>query len=56
MFDEIAKRLRGHARLAREYNEDGKLFDEAADAIEEMQKCLDGVSADNDSLCEKLRN
>jgi len=27
---------------------------EAADAIEELQKLIDGVSADNDSLCGKI--
>ena len=27
---------------------------EAADAIEELQKCLDGVTDDNDNLCEKI--
>ena len=36
MYDELVKRLRGHANLVREYNEDGKLFDEAADSIEEL--------------------
>ena len=30
------------------------LYCEAADAIEELQKCLDGVCADNDALCEKI--
>lgn len=36
MYDELVKRLRAKARLAREYNETGKLEDEAADAIEEL--------------------
>ena len=31
-----------------------KLLNEAADAIEEMQRCIDGIEADNDSLCAKL--
>ena len=55
MYDELVKRLREDA-------EDGYLIQtrpgddiaEAADAIEELQKLLDGVSADNDNLCKQL--
>ena len=37
-YDELIKRLRCKARLVREYNDTGMLEDEAADAIEELQK------------------
>ena len=58
MYDELVKALREtdfgdvcvlcESELCR-----GKdcVIIQAADAIEELQKCLDGVSADNDSLC-----
>ena len=36
MYEELVKRLRGRANLVREYNESGKLFDDAADTIEEL--------------------
>ena len=55
MYEELINRLREYA------TEDqwvqtriGDTFVEAADAIEELQKCLDGVCADNDSLCNKI--
>lgn len=66
MYDELVKRLRAVADGGREEKCDGcpyeedypccvdcldKMHKEAADAIEELQKCLDGVEADNDSLC-----
>ena len=47
MYDELVKRLRGRANLVREYNESGKLFDEAADAIEEL-------SRENESLANSV--
>ena len=34
---------------------DGLRMD-AADAIEELQKCLNGVCADNDALCEHIES
>ena len=40
MYDELVKRLRGKARLVREYNDTGMLEDKAADAIEELQSQL----------------
>lgn len=40
IIDELIKRLRAKARLAREYNETGDLEDDAADALEElMRRC-----------------
>ena len=35
-YAELCKRLRGVAKLERYYNASGKLFDDAADAIEEL--------------------
>ena len=37
-YNELVKRLRCKARLMQEYNDTGMLEDEAADAIEELQK------------------
>ena len=28
----------------------------AADAIEDLQKCVDGLEADNDNLCERIKD
>ena len=36
MYDELVKQLRSYAKLDREYNGDGKWYDEVADAIETM--------------------
>lgn len=38
MYEELINRLRSHAELDREYNGSGKLFEDAADAIEELNK------------------
>lgn len=38
MYDDLVKRLRSYAKLDREYNGSGKLFDEAADVIEKLSK------------------
>lgn len=59
MFDELVKRLREDAEWAEanEWETPITLSDnlyQAADAIEKLQKLLDGVSADNDSLCKQL--
>lgn len=40
MYDGLVMRLRDKARLEREYNSTGALEDEAADAIEELQKAV----------------
>lgn len=47
MYDELVKRLKSHANLVREYNEDTKLFDEAVEAIEEL-------SRENESLANSV--
>lgn len=47
MYDELV------ALLRKKYDK-APMVMEAADAIEELDKLLDGVSADNDSLCEKI--
>ena len=39
-FDETVKRLRGQAKLDRYYHGTGKLYDDAADAIEHLQKAV----------------
>ena len=31
-----------------------KMIENAADAIEDLQRCLDAVSADNDNLCQRI--
>lgn len=64
MYDKLLKRLReadeksmcGECglNLHTGATKKGVLFAEAADAIEELQRSLDGVCADNDSLCNKV--
>ncbi len=52
MYEKLVERLRKAAGPAIDFPD--TLYDEAADAIDELDKLLDGVSADNDSLCEKI--
>jgi hypothetical protein len=60
MYDELTTDLRRAANtwLAEEYKVCAEavryLLKESADAIELQQKLLDGLEADNDSLCEKV--
>ncbi len=58
MYENLLKRLRkAHERQLWMTTPDDTvrtLFSESADAIVEMQRCLDGIEADNDSLCAKL--
>lgn len=59
MYEELVTRLRRMLDWELcDYDHNFKFADEtiaeAADAIEELDKLLDGVSADNDSLCEKI--
>lgn len=54
MYDELVERLHKRIALATAGSPLQDDLREAADAIEEMQKCLDGVCADNDSLCKQL--
>lgn len=35
---------------------DDEIRRKAADAIEELQKCIDGLEADNDNLCERIKD
>ena len=48
MYEELIKRLRGKGCQI------CPICREAADAIEEMDMLLDGVSADNEALCETI--
>ena len=69
MYEGLVKRLRNRANGSYEakcedceFTEDFppcvhctiKAFNDAADAIEELDTLLDGVSADNDALCETI--
>ena len=54
-MDELVKRLREDAEDGYLiYTRGGDDVAEAADAIEELQKCLDGVCSDNDALCKRI--
>lgn len=64
MYDELIAKLRGAKKFFPGYLVTAKDFRyelmpqdlcEAADIIEEMQRCIDGIDADNDSLCEQLQ-
>ena len=50
MFEELIKKL----QIQSTGFVSGDTIREAAAAIEEMNQCLDGISADNDSLCQKI--
>lgn len=63
MYDELVKRLRhcseehsgcGTCELSDTCVLQTRLLLQAADAIDEMDTLLDGVSADNDALCETI--
>lgn len=61
MYGKLVKRLRNRRICIQQSNglDDFPLLREAADAIEELDTLLDGVSADNEALCEtieKLKN
>lgn len=46
MYEELIQNLRGDFG--------GEYVKDAADAMDEMNQCLDGISADNDSLCKQI--
>ena len=58
MYEELIARLRKRAvNLKEKFSRNAELLLElmqAADAIEELDTLLDGVSADNDALCETI--
>lgn len=58
MYEALVSRVRYHIQKASFMGlkdaESTLLLSEAADAIEELDKLLDGVSADNDALCETI--
>lgn len=58
MYEELVKRLRKRAvNLKEKFTKNAELLaelTEAADAIDELDTLLDGVSADNDALCETI--
>lgn len=49
MYEELVAKLRDHNACI-----SIKTLDDAADAIDELDTLLDGVSADNDALCETI--
>lgn len=51
MYNELIKNLRAVNEYDTGY---AKLIYDAADAIEEMNKCIDGIEADNESLCKQI--
>lgn len=55
-MDELVKALRNNADHYGFVGENGlvHLLTDAADAIEILQRCLDGVCADNDALCKRI--
>lgn len=56
-MDELVKRLHRYSENCVAYKLYADFADavqQAADAIEELQKLLDGVSADNDALCKRI--
>ena len=52
MYEKLVNRLRKAAGPAIDFPD--TLYDEAADAIDELDTLLDGVRADNDALCETI--
>lgn len=50
MYEELVKRMRADIGV----DDRAELMKLAADTLEEMQHCLDGIEADNDSLCAKI--
>lgn len=47
MYEDLIKKLRECNHFA---------VNKVIDAMQDMNKCLDGVSADNDSLCQKIED